>query len=117
MENTKNATSGAKGKQDSAKSAANENSMKAHETIDRTSESIQPAVDQSATAAHRAVDRMSEKATQARQMFSERFDQMKGHQEKWADDARVRVRANPMMAVGIAMAAGFLLPRLFSRSR
>lgn len=57
---------------------------------------------------HEAVDSLEQKLGQG----SERVMSM--HQE-YGDMAREQVRANPLAAVGIAFAAGYIFSRIFSR--
>lgn len=120
MDNTQNMKNGAGGMDQTLDSTVDQGSMHASEN-NQSSE-------QAKATAHRTVDQLAEKANQARamltersararMMLSERYGQARVQQEKWADNTRVQVREHPMMAVGIAMAVGFLLPRLFSRSR
>ena len=117
MENTKNATSGAKGKQEAWDNTVDDASTQAHGTIDQASDTLRPGFDQATSFAHRTVDQWSDKASQTKTMLTEKYAQMKDQQGKWTEDARGRVRENPMAAVGIALAAGFLLRRLLFRSR
>lgn len=117
MENTKSATSGINGKQEAWDKKVDDVNTQAHSTIDQASESAKPAIDRVTSAAHRAADKMSERAGRAKTMLTDRYEQMRGQQEKWADEARIRVRENPMAALGIALAAGFLLRRVLFRSR
>jgi ElaB/YqjD/DUF883 family membrane-anchored ribosome-binding protein len=117
MENTKSATGGINGKQEAWDNKVDDMNTQAHSTIDQASETAKPAIDQATSAAHGAADKMSEGANRAKAMLKDRYEQMRGQQEKWADEARIRVRENPMAALGIALAAGFLLRRVLFRSR
>ena len=120
MENTKNvagSTTGTVGNPEVWDSTADAAGMQTLGGVDGTSDTLQSTTEQTSSAANRTFDKFSDKATQAKDMLSEKFNQMKGQQGKWADDARGRVRESPMMAMGIAVAAGFLLRRLLSRSR
>lgn len=117
MENTKNATGGINGKKEAWDNQVDDLNMQADSAIDQASASAKPAVDQAASTARRTADQLSEKAKQAKAMLSDKYEQMRGQQEKWTDDARVRVRENPIAALGIALAAGFLLRRVLFRSR
>ncbi len=69
------------------------NKQQADSTIDRMSET-----------AHRTIDRLSEKG-----------DELMGMQEDWVDTAREYVRDNPLQALGIAVAAGYVLSLLMRR--
>jgi ElaB/YqjD/DUF883 family membrane-anchored ribosome-binding protein len=88
----------------------------AHARIDRLSESARPAVDQWSASAHQTVDKLSSGAAQAAAVLSEKFGQLRDSQQQVLSNTRERIREKPMLAVGIAVAAGFLLRQLF-RSR
>lgn len=117
MENTKNVAEGTSGNPEVWDSTTDAAGTQTLGGISGTSENLQSTTDKAYSTANRAFDKISDKANQAKAMLSEKFDQVKGQQGKLADDARGRVRQNPMMAMGIAVAAGFLLRRLLSRSR
>ncbi|MGE4239297.1 hypothetical protein [Ramlibacter sp.] len=57
---------------------------------------------------HEAVDMLEEKLGQG-------SDKVMGMHQEYGDMAREQVRANPLAAVGIAFAAGYVFSRLFSR--
>jgi ElaB/YqjD/DUF883 family membrane-anchored ribosome-binding protein len=75
------------------------------QTVDRLSQTAHQAVDRAASAASAYAERFGEK--------SEEFMQMP---QDWLETARDYVRENPMQAVGMAVAAGYLLSILM-RSR
>ena len=85
-----------------------------HRAIDRAAETARPAVDRIASTAHQAVDRVAGAATSAAETLDVRADQFRGAQDRFVEDCRDYVRENPMMSVGLAVAAGFLLSRLLS---
>ena len=84
----------------------------AHSVINKVSEAAHPALDRFASGAHRAVDKMAGATTQTAQTISEKSVQLREVQMRATEQCRVYVRANPMVAVGIALAAGYLLSRL-----
>lgn len=84
----------------------------AHRTVDRAASSAQPAVDRLAANAHGVVDRVSEKATGAAETIESRYDDFQSTRERLGDQCRSYVEDNPLKAVGIALAAGFILSRL-----
>jgi ElaB/YqjD/DUF883 family membrane-anchored ribosome-binding protein len=82
-------------------SAANV-SDKAHAGIDKLTQS-----------AHQTVDRVVSAASSAADRFQHVGDTKYGHMaQEWSEQACAYVRAHPMTAVGIAVAAGYLLSRL-----
>jgi ElaB/YqjD/DUF883 family membrane-anchored ribosome-binding protein len=73
-------------------------------SIDRMSQSAHEAVDKAATMASSYAERIGAKGDQLMQM-----------QEDWVDTARDYVRENPLQALGIALAAGYLLHMITRR--
>jgi ElaB/YqjD/DUF883 family membrane-anchored ribosome-binding protein len=88
----------------------------AHDRIDAATEAARPAVDRLLTGAHQAVDKLSGYAAVAADSVSEKSAQLKEAHAKLMANGRTQVREKPAMAIGIAVAAGFLLGRLL-RSR
>lgn len=88
----------------------------AHNTINKAADAVRPAVDRIASGAHQAVDRLADVAASAADSLSTRGAQIRDAQEKLTGQARSYVTAHPLATVGIAVAAGFLLSRLFSSS-
>ncbi|MDB5815160.1 MAG: hypothetical protein JWN23_2277 [Rhodocyclales bacterium] len=99
------------GKFDGSNSVAN-----AHNTINKAADAARPAVDRLASGAHQAVDRLADVASSAADTLSVRGAQIRDAQAKLAGQARSYVSAHPLATVGIAVAAGFLISRLFSSS-
>lgn len=73
--------------------------------VDRLAQSAHDAVDRAASAASSVYDRVSDKGEELMQM-----------PEDWLDAARDYVRERPLQAIGMAVAAGYLLSVLM-RSR
>jgi ElaB/YqjD/DUF883 family membrane-anchored ribosome-binding protein len=88
----------------------------AHNTINKAADAARPAVDRIASGAHQAVDRLAEVASTAADTLSVRGAQIRDAQAKLTGQARSYVSAHPLATVGIAVAAGFLISRLFSSS-
>lgn len=89
-------------------------SSSAHDMIDRASAAARPAVDRVATTAHRAVDRMAGMASQAADTLSTQGVKLKDAQARLAANSRTYVRDHPIASLGMALAAGFLISRIFS---
>lgn len=87
----------------------------AHETIDRVSAAARPGVDRVASTAHRAVDRMAGMASQAADSLTVQSQKLKDAQGKMMATSRTYVRDHPIASIGIAVAAGFLISRMFTR--
>ena len=77
-------------------------SEKAHAGIDRVTQSAHHAVDRAVSAASSAAERLHS-------VGDTRYAHMA---QEWKEQACAYVRAHPMTAVGIAVAAGYLLSRL-----
>lgn len=73
-------------------------------TIDRVSQSAHDAVDKAASVASSYADR-----------FSAKGEQLIDMRDDWMDAARDFVRENPLQALGIAVAAGYLLHMITRR--
>jgi len=76
-----------------------------------------PVVERVAAGAHDAVDKAASAATKAAKMVDEKgADAMKAVREmRYLESCRNSVRDNPLAAIGVAVAAGFLVSLLMSR--
>ena len=91
-------------------------SASAHSTIDKLSSAARPAVDRLTTGAHEAVDRIAGAANTAAEQITATGEQIKNAHARLTEECRVYVRANPLGAVAVAFAIGFVLSR-FARAR
>jgi len=82
----------------------------AHSGIDAASEAVHPAIDRMASAAHKAVDNADEAASQATQAFGKAG--VKG--EELVAAGATYMRERPLLSLGLAVTAGFVLSRLLS---
>lgn len=69
----------------------------------------QQSIDRLSQSAHDAVDRASAAASAYAERFGEKSEQWMQMPQDWLETARDYVRENPLQAVGIAAAAGYLL--------
>jgi ElaB/YqjD/DUF883 family membrane-anchored ribosome-binding protein len=77
------------------------------------SEKAHAGIDKLTQSAHHAVDRVATAATTAAERVQNVGDTKYGHMaQEWKEQGCAYVRAHPMTAVGIAVAAGYLLSRL-----
>jgi len=88
----------------------------AHNVIDKVSQAAHPAVDRISSGAHFTVDKAAGAATRTAAAFNEKREQLRYAGMRTMEETRGYVRANPIMSIGIAVAAGYLISRLF-RSR
>jgi ElaB protein len=85
-----------------------------HDVIDKVSDAARPMVDRIASGAHQAVDKVASAADHAAETLGMKGEQLKDAQVRMMEQCRGYVRDNPVTALGIAIAAGFLLSRLLS---
>jgi ElaB/YqjD/DUF883 family membrane-anchored ribosome-binding protein len=77
---------------------------------------LAPVVGRVATRAHDAVDRVAGTAAAAAKSIDKKGGKvLRAMQERYVDGARERVRDKPLAALGIAVAAGFVLSLLLNR--
>jgi ElaB/YqjD/DUF883 family membrane-anchored ribosome-binding protein len=86
----------------------------AHGALTTVADTARPAVDRMAASAHEAVDRVAGVAIQAADSLGVKGDQLKTAQSKFVAGTRDYVREHPAAALGIAVAAGYMLSRLLS---
>ncbi len=83
--------------------------MSIDHAVDRTTDAIRPAFEHLVQGAHQAVESLSLAASQAATKLELTGETLKNAQARVTDSARGYVREKPMTAVGVAVAAGFLL--------
>ena len=82
------------------------------ETAARAIDRAAPTIDRVAQAAHRTVDKVAQAAGPAAEWIAHNTSELRARQVELVDVCRVRVRERPITAIGIALAAGYLLARL-----
>ncbi|HLT63832.1 MAG TPA: hypothetical protein VKZ92_04850 [Pseudohongiella sp.] len=85
----------------------------AHEGIDAVSEAAQPAIDRVAAGAHKAVDSAEEFIKPAAEALDEAG--LKG--EELIATGTDYIRRHPLLSIGMAVAAGYVLNSLLSPGR
>jgi ElaB/YqjD/DUF883 family membrane-anchored ribosome-binding protein len=71
----------------------------------------QKQIDRVADTAHGAIDRASEMA----ERLGDKTDELWGMKDDYVGSARDYVKHNPLVALGIALAAGYLFGKISSR--
>ena len=99
------ATMGTIGKPEADRAAAS-----AYGTVDHVAQGAHDTVDRIAGKAGSALDRASSAASDVQTSAHTKYEDFINGE--WAESAREEVRARPLAAVGIALAAGLLLSRL-----
>jgi len=82
---------------------------------DSVAAGIAPVVDRVAAQAHEAVDKAASAANAAAKVVGRKSEQFKDLQAQYLDTCRAQVRDHPLAALGIAIAAGFLLSQILTR--
>jgi len=66
-------------------------------------------IDRLSDGAHRVVDEAANRASTIADRFGEKADELMEMKEDWLDAGRDYVREHPVAALGIAVAAGYML--------
>ena len=71
-------------------------------------------IDRLADTAHGAIDRASQTAQQLAERFGDKSEEILQMEDDYIEQARDYVKENPFMALGIALAAGYLFGKITS---
>ena len=71
-------------------------------------------IDRLADSAHGAIDRATQTAAQVAERFGEKGEELLAMKDDYIGTARDYVKENPLMALGIALAAGYLFGKITS---
>ena len=93
-----------------SKLESNRAAHSAHGTVDQVAQGAHDTVDRIAAKAAPAIDRARSAATDLETTAYAKYDDLVN--AEWLESARDEVRARPLAAVGIALAAGLLISRL-----
>jgi len=85
-----------------------------HHTIDKLSEAARPAAEKVASTAHSALDKISHVASDASDRLGSTAEHLNELQERAMENMRGTVRARPLVALGVAVAFGFVLSRFLN---
>ena len=101
-------------------SVVNRASSNAHAAVDSIAQAVdsaarnaKPAIDHAASMAHSVVNRAAGAAAPPAQWLVDQSERINTTQKRLVADTRGSISAHPLLAVGVAVAAGFLLGRLF----
>ncbi len=102
--------------------ALNKVALGAHSAVDsvagaadETARRAIPAIDRAAEYAHRTVDRAVAGVTPAAEWLEEQATALNATQKKFVSNTRDYVAANPLVSLGMALAAGFLISRIIRK--
>lgn len=82
------------------------------DAADVAARKAKPAIDQVAAMAHEAVDKAAASAAPAVDWIGEQAESLNATQKKLVTDTSAYIAANPLMSVGMAVLAGFLISRM-----
>jgi len=100
--------------QHSLERSADKVTVAAHDAIDSAADATRPAFDNMVASAHETVDRAGAAASNAAGTLGVKGDQLNDSGARMIERAGVYVRENPVASIGMAVAAGYILSRLFS---
>jgi ElaB/YqjD/DUF883 family membrane-anchored ribosome-binding protein len=80
-----------------------------------TKQSQDTSVDRMSQTAHDTIDRATQAASSAYERVTAKGEEFMQMHEDWIDTAREYVREKPLQALGIAVAAGYLLHMITRR--
>jgi ElaB/YqjD/DUF883 family membrane-anchored ribosome-binding protein len=86
----------------------------ARDTAAHMSDKAHAGVDRLSASAHQTIDKVASAATSAADRFGVTESRFAHNAQEFKESTCAYVRAHPMTAVGIAVAAGYLLSRLTS---
>jgi len=79
--------------------------------VERMARSAHSAVDRVADTASAAVGRVRSGVTETLSTVSDTVDGLSSSREQWVDSCRQSVRNHPLTAVGVGLAAGYVIAR------
>ena len=82
------------------------------EAADGAARKAKPALDQVAAMAHQVVEKAAASAAPAADWLGEQGESLNAKQKKLVTDTSAYIAANPLMSVGVAVLAGFLISRM-----
>jgi ElaB/YqjD/DUF883 family membrane-anchored ribosome-binding protein len=71
-------------------------------------------IERLAESAHGAIDRATQTAAEVAERFGAKGEELWGMKDEYIDTTREYVKENPFMALGIALAAGYLFGKITS---
>jgi ElaB/YqjD/DUF883 family membrane-anchored ribosome-binding protein len=82
------------------------------DAADGAARKAKPAIDQVAAMAHQVVDKAAASAAPAADWLGEQGESLNATQKKLITDTSAYIAANPLMSVGMAVLAGFLISHM-----
>lgn len=82
------------------------------DAADGAARRAKPAIDQVASMAHQVVEKAAASAAPAADWLGEQGESLNATQKKLVTNTSAYIAANPLMSVGVAVLAGFLISRM-----
>ena len=82
------------------------------DAADGAARKAKPAIDQVAAMAHQVVDKAAASTAPAADWLGEQGESLNATKKKLVNDTSAYIAANPLMSVGMAVLAGFLISRM-----
>lgn len=82
------------------------------DAADGAASRARPAIDQVASMAHQVVEKAAASAAPAADWLGEQGESLNATQKKLVANTSAYIAANPLMSVGVAVLAGFLISRM-----
>jgi ElaB/YqjD/DUF883 family membrane-anchored ribosome-binding protein len=82
------------------------------DAADGAARKAKPAIDQVAAMAHQVVEKAAASAAPAADWLAEKGESLNATQKKLVTDTSAYIAANPLMSVGVAVLAGFVISRM-----
>lgn len=76
---------------------------------------VENTVNRMASGAHDAVDKVADATNHAAESLYARRAKIKATEEQWLEDVREYVQANPITALSMAVAGGYVLSRILKK--
>lgn len=86
-----------------------------HNAINSTSKAVHPAVDHLSDGAHHAVDKLAGVAISAAETIEQKTEGLRETQLKFVRQCRFQLHDKPVVALGLAVTAGFLIGWLLKK--
>lgn len=86
------------------------------DAADSAARKVKPTIDSVAAMAHQAVDKAARSAAPAVDWIGEKGESLSATQKKLVSDTSAYIAANPLMSVGMAVLAGFVISRMVRSS-
>lgn len=100
---------------ESVSESVDDTSKKLHDAVDSASKTVHPALDNLSERSHQTVDKLADVAMNVAESIEQKSDSLREMKMKLFDQCRTQINDKPLMALGIAISAGFLVGWLLKK--